>query len=272
MHDQLVANFKSERHSTASILVSLKAGIYPHSTFWRLAWLTRDKNEIFLPWIFVNTPCDTQTCTCMQSQSQFISIPYINLFDSSPMRKYPTKKQMQRLVVTLKWNNTRLSQDIDQKACRSLHFQRKSVSISIKISGLGNLQCLNDVYSFAVTFLFSDTTHVAFFLHVADDCCSAEEPNGKSSDTVYSILLLLCAFEKCILKLFYFALKVVRKENAHNLRSSNRLTSWASFLWTAFIWRAVWWPQTHWQRAKVKEVLSPPYPLVLISAVHPCMT
>lgn len=208
MHDQLVASFKSERHSTASILVSLKAGIYPCSTFWRL---TRDKNEIFLPWIFVDTPCDIQTCTCMQSQSQFISIPYINLFDSSPMHKYSTKKQMQRLVVTLKWNNIRLSQDIDQKACRSLHFQRKSVSISIKISGLGNLQCLNDVYSFAVMLLFSDTTHVASLVHVADVCRSAEEANGKSSDTVYFIFVLFCTFKKCHLKLLYFVLKVVRK-------------------------------------------------------------
>lgn len=159
--------------------------MYPHISFWRLAWLTTDKIEIFLPWIFVNTPCDTQMCTYIQSKSQFISIPYINLFDSS-VCKYSTKKQMQRLVVTLKWNNIRLSQDIDQKACRSLHFQRKSVSINIKISELGNVQCLNDVYSFAVMFLFSDTTHVASFLHVAYICCSAEEANGKSSDIVYS--------------------------------------------------------------------------------------
>lgn len=115
----------------------------------------------------------------MQPHSQFISVPYINLFDSSPMCKYSTKKQMQRLVVTLKWNNIRLSQDIDQKACRSLHFQKKSVSISIKISELGNLQCLYDVYSFAIMFLFSDTTHVASFLYVVDVCCSAEEANGK---------------------------------------------------------------------------------------------
>lgn len=116
--------------------------------------------------------------TCMQSHSQFISIPYINLFDGSLMCKYFTKRQMQRLVVTLKWNNIRLSQDIDQKACRSLRFQRKSVSISIKISELGNLQCLYDVYSFPVMFPFSDTTHVVSFLQVADMCCSAEKANG----------------------------------------------------------------------------------------------
>lgn len=211
MYDQLVASFKAERHSTASILVSLKAGIYPCSTFWRLVWLTRDKNKISFPWIFVNAPCDTQTCTCMQSQSHFISVPYINVFDSSPMCKYPMKKQMHRWVVTLKWNNIRLSWDIDQKACRSLHFQRKSVSISIKISGLGNLQRLNDVYISAVMFLFSDTTHVASFLHVADARCSSEESGRISSDIVYSVCLLPCAFKKYNFKLFWFALKVVRK-------------------------------------------------------------
>lgn len=190
--------------------MSLKAGTYPHSSLWRLAWLTRDKNEIFLPWIFVNTHCGKQMCTCMQSKSQFISIPYINLSDSS-MCKYSTKKQMWRLVVTLKWKNIRLSQDIDQKACRSLHFQRKSVSINIKISELGNVQCLNDVYSFALMFLFSDTTHTASFLRVAYVCCSAEEANGKSSDIVYSFFfLLLCTF-KWHFELIYFALKVVRK-------------------------------------------------------------
>lgn len=94
-HDQLDASFKSEMWRTESVLVPLKVGIYPNSTFWRWAWSTRDKNEIFLPWIFVNTPCDIQTCTCRQPQSQFVSIPYINLLDSSPMHKYSTKKQFQ---------------------------------------------------------------------------------------------------------------------------------------------------------------------------------
>lgn len=83
-----------------------------------------------------------------------------------------------------------------------MHFQRKSVSISIKISGLGNLQCLNDVYIFAVMFLFSDTTHVASFLHVTDACRSSEASGRISSDTVYSIFLMPCAFKNIILDYF----------------------------------------------------------------------
>lgn len=94
-HDQWDASFKSEMWRTASMLVPLKVGIYSHSTFWRWAWFTRDKNEMFLPWIIVNTSCNAQTCTCRQSQLQFISIPYINLLDSSPTHKYSTKKQLQ---------------------------------------------------------------------------------------------------------------------------------------------------------------------------------
>ena len=58
-------------------------------------------------------------------------------------------------------NNINLRRDTDQKACRSLHFQGKSVSINIKITELRNLQCLNDIESFAVMSLFRDTTHVA---------------------------------------------------------------------------------------------------------------
>lgn len=41
----------------------------------------------------------------------------------------------------------------------------KEVSINIKFNGLGNFQCL-DNYNIDTVFLFSDTTHVASFLHL----------------------------------------------------------------------------------------------------------
>lgn len=71
-------------------------------------------------------------------------------------------KEIKKLdLASFMWNNISLYWDTDQKTCRSLHFQGKSVSINIKITELRNLQCLNDVGSIAAMSLFSDTTHVA---------------------------------------------------------------------------------------------------------------
>lgn len=90
-------------------------------------------------------------------------------------------------------NNINLHQDTDQKACRSVHFQGKSVSINIKITELRNLQYLNDIWSFAVMSLFSDTTHVASLWNLPGMPFLVEIRNRKfsSNSHFYSVHILL---------------------------------------------------------------------------------
>ena len=58
-------------------------------------------------------------------------------------------KEIKKLsLVSFMWNNISPHYDNDQKACRSLHFQGKSLSINIKTTEVRNLQCLNDVCEF----------------------------------------------------------------------------------------------------------------------------
>lgn len=70
-------------------------------------------------------------------------------------------------------NNTSLCRhwsavDANLKTCSSLHFHRKSVCVSVKITELRNLQCLSDVGSFTPMSLFIDTTDVANLGSVPD--------------------------------------------------------------------------------------------------------
>lgn len=60
----------------------------------------------------------------------------------------------------------------------------KEVSISIKFNGLGNFQCLDD-YNIDIVFLFSDTTHVASFLHLWCIFFSWTNKWKKSSHRIY---------------------------------------------------------------------------------------
>lgn len=99
-------------------------------------------------------------------------------------------------------NNINLHQDTDQKACRPLYFQGKSVSIYIKITELRNLQCLNDIGSFAVMSLFSDTTHVASLWNMPGMPFPVEIRNRKFSNnplfySVHILLLFLFFIMKC---------------------------------------------------------------------------
>lgn len=99
-------------------------------------------------------------------------------------------------------NNINLHQDTDQKACRSVHFQGKSVSINIKITELRNLQYLNDIWGFAVMSLFSDT-HVAGLWNLPGMPFPVEIRDRKFSSNSHfdSVHILLFFF------LFFFIMK-----------------------------------------------------------------
>ena len=134
------------------------------------------------------------------------------------------------------WNNISLYQDTDQKACRSLHFQGKSVCINIKTTELRNLQCLKDVGSFAVMSLFSDTTHVASLWNMPGMPFPVEIRNRKFSsnflfDSVHILFLLFFSYEVLILELTGHLLITREDEEKGTVAQLHELHfhAWSSF-------------------------------------------
>lgn len=144
--------------------------------------------------IFIHTSDPPLGRYCTHKQLSFINKTHSYSFKSWYVWKNSTKKKKKkRGLAGFIWNNISLHKNTDQKACRSLHFQGKSVSINIKITELRNLQYPNDVGSFAVMSLFSDTTHEASLWNMPDMSILVETRNGKVSsnpllDSVHTLL------------------------------------------------------------------------------------
>ena len=134
--------------------------------------------------IFIYTLILNQTDCGPISNGHSLTKPILNFWKSMCMKLF--HKEIKKLsLASFMWNNISLHYDTDQEACRSLNFQGKSLSINIKTTEVRNLQCLNDVGSFAVMSLFSDMWLASETCQV---CHSQLKQGTESSLAIFSMI------------------------------------------------------------------------------------